>query len=145
MKDERKAKIAIIGLGNIGQAIASNLVKNNRAVIVAAREITKANTLAEKLGVLAKPMGISDAIKEAAIIIPAIWFNSLNGFFSQFANELQGKIIIDVSNPIAPDGKGGFSKIIGEKESAGELNARAMGQKSGARADRRIAAGRASL
>jgi len=34
MKDERKAKIAIIGLGNIGQAIAVNLVKNNRPGIV---------------------------------------------------------------------------------------------------------------
>src|SRR5659263_137203 len=98
MKDERKAKIAIIGLGNVGQAIATNLVKNNRPVIVASREITKANTLAEKLGGLAKPMGINDAIKEATIIIPSIWFNSLNGFFNQFANELQGKIIIDVSN-----------------------------------------------
>jgi predicted dinucleotide-binding enzyme len=71
-------------------------------------------------------MGINDAIKEATIIIPAIWFNTLNGFFNQFANELQGKIIIDVSNPIAPDGKGGFTKIIGEKESAGELNSRAL-------------------
>ena len=126
MKDERKAKIAIIGLGNIGQAIAANLVKNNRPVIIAAREITKANTLAEKLGGLAKPMGISDAIKEAAIIIPAIWYNTLNGFFNQYAIELQGKIIVDVSNPIAPDGKGGFTKIIGEKESAGELNAKAL-------------------
>jgi predicted dinucleotide-binding enzyme len=126
MKDEGKPKIAIIGLGNIGQAIAVNLVKNNRPVIVAAREITKANTFAEKLGGLATPMGINDAIKEATIIIPAIWFKPLNGFFNQFANELKGKIIIDVSNPIAPDGKGGFSKIIGEKESAGELNAKAL-------------------
>ena len=126
MKDERKAKIAIIGLGNIGQAIATNLVKNNRPVIIAAREITKASTFAEKLGGLAKPMGISDAIKEATIIIPAIWYNTLNGFFNQYASELQNKIIIDVSNPIAPDGKGGFTKIIGEKESAGELNAKAL-------------------
>jgi len=126
MKDERKTKIAIIGLGNIGQAIAVNLVKNSRPVIVAAREITKANTFAEKLGSLATPMGINEAIKEATIIIPAIWFNTLNGFFNQYASELQGKIIIDVSNPIAPDGKGGFSKIIGEKESAGELNAKAL-------------------
>jgi 8-hydroxy-5-deazaflavin:NADPH oxidoreductase len=126
MKEEGKSKIAIIGLGNIGQAIAANLVKNNRHVIVAAREITKANTFAEKSGSLVKPMGINEAIKEAAIIIPAIWFNTLNGFFNQYASELQGKIIIDVSNPIAPDGKGGFTKVIGEKESAGELNAKAL-------------------
>lgn len=126
MKDN--TKVAIIGLGNIGQAIATNLVKNNRSVIVAAREITRANSVAEKLGHLVKPMGISDAIKEANIIIPAIWFNSLAGFFKQYANELKGKIVIDVSNPIAPDGKGGFSKIISENESAGEINAKALPQ-----------------
>jgi 8-hydroxy-5-deazaflavin:NADPH oxidoreductase len=126
MKDERKSKIAVIGLGNIGQAIAANLVKNNRPVIIAAREITRASTFAEKLGGLAKPMGINEAIKEATIIIPAIWYNTLNGFFKQYASELQGKTIVDVSNPIAPDGKGGFTKVIGEKESAGELNARVL-------------------
>lgn len=126
MKDN--TKIAIIGLGNIGQAIAKNLIKNNRQVIVAAREITKANSIAEKLGNLASPMGISDAIKEANIIIPAIWFNTLAGFFNQYADELKGKIVIDVSNPIAPDGKGGFSKIIGENESAGDINAKALSQ-----------------
>ena len=31
--------------------------------------------------------------------------------------------MIDPSNPIAPDEAGGFKKIIGEKESAGQLNA----------------------
>ena len=41
----------------------------------------------------------------------------------QYGTELQGKIIIDPSNPIAPDENGGFKKIIGEKESAGQLNA----------------------
>jgi len=36
---------------------------------------------------------------------------------------LQGKIIVDPSNPIAPNDKGGFDKIIGEMESAGVINA----------------------
>lgn len=126
MKNESKAKVAIIGLGNIGQAIATNLVKNNRPVIVAAREIAKANSLAEKLGDLAQPMEIRDAVKEASIVIPAIWYNTLKEFFNQYAEELKGKTVIDVSNPIAPDDKGGFIKIIGENESAGELNAKAL-------------------
>ena len=32
-----------------------------------------------------------------------------------------GKIIVDPSNPIAPDGNGGFKKIIGADESAGQI------------------------
>jgi phosphoglycerate dehydrogenase-like enzyme len=34
-------KIAVIGLGNIGQVVAANLVKGNRPVIVAGRTLSK--------------------------------------------------------------------------------------------------------
>jgi 8-hydroxy-5-deazaflavin:NADPH oxidoreductase len=44
------------------------------------------------------------------MIIPAIYFNSMKEFFQTYAKELEGKIIVDVSNPIAPDGNGGFKK-----------------------------------
>jgi predicted dinucleotide-binding enzyme len=114
-------KIAVIGLGNIGQVVAANLVKGNRPVIIAARNLSKAQELAHKLGSLAKPSDISAAIKEADIIVLSVWFNSIKELLVQYAAELQGKIIIDPSNPIAPDGKGGFVKAIGEKESAGEI------------------------
>jgi predicted dinucleotide-binding enzyme len=114
-------KIAVIGLGNIGQVVAANLVKGNRPVIIAARNLSKAQELAHKLGSLAKPSDIPAAIKEADIIVLSVWFNSIKELLVQYAVELQGKIIIDPSNPIAPDGKGGFVKAIGEKESAGQI------------------------
>jgi len=116
-----KLKVAVIGLGNIGTAVASNLVKGNRSVIIADRTVAKAEELSQKLGSLAQPMEITAAIKEADIIVFAVWFNSIKELLQQYASELQGKIIVDPSNPIAPDEKGGFKKIIGEKESAGEL------------------------
>ena len=114
-------KVAVIGLGNIGTAVASNLVKGNRAVIVADRTIAKANALAEKLGNLVQPADIPSAIKQADILVLSVWFNGIKELFQQYATELEGKIIVDPSNPIAPDENGGFKKIIGEKESAGEI------------------------
>ncbi len=114
-------KVAVIGLGNIGTAVATNLVKGNRAVIIADRTNAKANALAQQLGSLAQPLDISSAIKQADIIVLAIWFNAIKEVFQQYAIELQGKIIVDPSNPIAADENGGFKKIIGENESAGEL------------------------
>jgi len=121
MEKTNKSTVAIIGLGNIGSAIATNMVKANRAVILAGRDISKAKELADTLGSLARPMEISAAIKEADIIIMAIWFDAIKELFYQYAAVLEGKIIVDPSNPIAPDGKGGFTKTIGEKESAGEI------------------------
>jgi predicted dinucleotide-binding enzyme len=77
--------------------------------------------LAGQLGVLATTKEIADAIRGAEVIIPAIYFNALKEFFRTFSKELEGKIIVDVSNPIAPNGNCGFKKIIGENESAGKI------------------------
>jgi len=116
-----KLKVAVIGLGNIGTAVATNLLKGNRSVIVADRKIEKAKALSQKLGSLSQPMEIPAAIKEADIIVFAVWFNAIKELLNKYATELSGKIIVDPSNPIAPDNKGGFKKILGENESAGEI------------------------
>jgi hypothetical protein len=119
--ENTKTKVAIIGLGKIGEAIAENLVKGNHSVILASRDLEKAKSSANKIGSLVTAKETSAAIKEADVIIPAIYFNSLKEFFQTYAKELEGKIIVDVSNPIAPDGNGGFKKIVGEHESAGQI------------------------
>jgi predicted dinucleotide-binding enzyme len=115
----KKAEVAIIGMGSIGQVLAKNFVTNNRQVTVASRTSEKAIKLAAKLGHLAMAKEIASAIKDADIIVLAIWYSEIKEFLKKYHTELQGKIIIDPSNPIAPDNKGGFTKIIGEKESAG--------------------------
>lgn len=123
MENSANTKVAVIGLGNIGRVVAGNLAKNNRPVIVADRNLEKATLLAGQLGDTARPLSISDAIKEADIIVMAVWFNAIKEIFYQYEALLAGKIIIDPSNPIAPNDKGGFDKIIGENESAGLINA----------------------
>lgn len=117
----QKSKVAVIGVGNIGTTIATNLVKGNRSVIVADRKIEKAKELSQKLGNLAQPMEIPTAIKEADIIVFAVWFDAVKELLHTYEKELQGKIIVDPSNPIAPDEKGGFKKTIEEKQSAGQI------------------------
>jgi len=117
----QKSKVAVIGLGNIGTAVATNLVKGNRSVIVSDRKIEKTQELSQKLGNLARPMDIPAAIKEADIAVLAIYFDPIKEFLKQYAAELEGKIIVDPSNPIAPAENGGFQKIIGENESAGQI------------------------
>lgn len=116
-----KLKIAVIGLGNIGKVVASNLVKGNREVSIASHKIDDAKALASNLGSLAKAADVKTAIKDADIIVLSVWFSTIQELFKEYATELQGKIIIDPSNPIAPDGNGGFKKVIGADESAGEI------------------------
>lgn len=104
-------KVTIIGLGNIGKAIASDLTKGNYPVILASRELSQAQELSSHLGASTTPMEIAEAIKEADVIIPTIYYDKIKEFLKTYAQELQGKIIIDVSNPIAPDENGGFKRL----------------------------------
>ncbi len=116
-----KSKVAVIGLGNIGKVVAANLVKGNREVIVASHKFDDATELSQQLGSHAKASEVGAAIKEADIIVLALWLSTIKELFISYATELKGKIIVDPSNPIAPDGKGGFMKIIGDEESAGQI------------------------
>lgn len=117
----QKSKVAVIGLGNIGAVVAANLVKGNRSVIVATRTLEKANEFSRKSGNLAQAATVADALKNAEILVLAIPFNGIKEFFKFYSTELQGKIIVDPSNPIAPDEKGGFKKIIDNNQSSGQV------------------------
>lgn len=116
-----KSKVAIIGLGNIGKVVASNLVKGNHEVTIASHQLEDAQAFASQLGALAKPVDVRTAIINADIIVMSVWFSTIQELLKEYATELQGKIVIDPSNPIAPDGNGGFKKIIEPQESAGEI------------------------
>jgi len=122
----KQKTIAVIGLGSIGQAVATNLAKANRSFIAAGRNAVKTKEVAQKWGSVVKTSDIPTAVKEADILVLAIPFGGIATFMNEYAADLQGKIIVDPSNPIAPDDKGGLKKIIGEKESAGEVNAAAL-------------------
>ena len=118
-----ESKVAIVGLGNIGQALATNLINGNRPVILASRNFSNAQKLSEELGNMTQPMEIQDAIQQADIIVLAIWFSSIKDFFNEYSSLLEGKIIVDPSNPIVPNDRGGFDKTIGQDQSAGQINA----------------------
>ena len=106
-------KIAVIGLGNIGKAVAENLNKSGRKFIVAGRDTAKVKEVAKAW----------QNAQVADIVIPAIYFPLVGEFLKEHAEALKGKAIVDVSNPIAPDENGGFKKVIAAEASAGEINA----------------------
>jgi 8-hydroxy-5-deazaflavin:NADPH oxidoreductase len=113
--------VAIIGLGNIGSALAKNLTAGGQAVIVADKTAAKAEKLAGELGTNAEAMPVADAISRADVIILAIYFNAIKELIADHSEALAGKIVVDPSNPIAPDGKGGFRKTIPVEQSSGQL------------------------
>jgi 8-hydroxy-5-deazaflavin:NADPH oxidoreductase len=114
-------KTAIIGLGNIGLRLATNLTTGGENVIIAERNFDKAKEHAAKLGAKAQAMTMDDAVAEADVVILAIWFDALKDFVTTHRQDLRGKIVVDPSNPIALDGKGGFKKTIPVDQSSGQI------------------------
>jgi predicted dinucleotide-binding enzyme len=112
---------AIIGLGNIGSQLAKNLSAGGENLIVADRTLAKAEKLAAELGGKARPMPVADAISKSDVVVLAIYFDAIKDLLATYRGALAGKVIVDPSNPIAPDGKGGFKKTIPADQSSGQL------------------------
>jgi 8-hydroxy-5-deazaflavin:NADPH oxidoreductase len=114
-------KTAIIGLGNIGKQVALNLIAGGQDVIVADHGPTKAQEFAKASNGKARAVSVAAAIDEGDVIIFAIYFDAIKGLLAEYRKKLVGKIIVDPSNPIAPDGSGGFKKIIPQDQSSGQI------------------------
>ena len=112
---------AVIGLGNIGSRLAKNLAAGGQKIIVADKTLAKAQKLAGELGTNAAAMPVADAIGKADAVILAIYFDAIKQLIATYRGALAGKIVVDPSNPIPPDGKGGFKKTISAEQSSGQL------------------------
>jgi predicted dinucleotide-binding enzyme len=114
-------KTAVIGLGNIGSRVAANLAAGGEAVIVSNHDMGKAKELAKKLGGKVEALPVEEALAKADVIVLAVWFNVMKEFVATHRSALVGKIVVDPSNPIAPNGKGGFDKTIPADQSSGRI------------------------
>jgi predicted dinucleotide-binding enzyme len=114
-------KTAVIGLGNLGSRVAARLAAGGESVIVSQPNMAVARELAGKLGMQAEALPVEEALARADVIILAIWFNVLTEFVAKHRNALVGKIVVDPSNPIALNSKGGFEKIIPADQSSGGI------------------------
>ncbi len=112
---------AIIGLGNIGSRVATNLARGGESIIVAGRDMAKTRAFADKLGGKVHALPVEEAVRGADVVILAIYFDAIREFLAAHRSALLGKVVVDPSNPIAPDGKGGFRKTIAQDQSSGQI------------------------
>ena len=112
---------AIIGVGNIGGTVARHLIAGGESVVVAARDESQAKALADELGPNARAASVEDAITGADAVLLALWLDDLREVIPQQARRLDGKVVIDPSNPIAFDASGQMSRALPDDQSAGSI------------------------
>jgi predicted dinucleotide-binding enzyme len=112
---------AIIGVGNIGGTLARNLVGGGESVVLAAKDEGNAAALAQELGDLARAASVEEAIAEADAVVFAVWLDTIKELAAKDADLLEGKVVVDPSNPIGVDENGQMTRTLPENQSAGSV------------------------
>ena len=112
---------AVIGVGNLGSTVARHLVTGGESVVVAARNESKAKALADELGPNAHAASVEDAIAAADAVVLALWLDDMREVIPQQAHLLDGKVVVDPSNPIGFDGNGQLFETLPDDQSAGSI------------------------
>lgn len=95
-------RIAIIGAGNVGSALASAAARAGHDVTVTARTIEHARAVARDTGARATESNAASAAA-ADIIILAVPYASAAHALAEIRDVVAGKTLIDVTNPLTAD------------------------------------------
>lgn len=94
--------ISIIGAGGMATAIAGRAITAGHTVEVIVRDSSKAQAFAARLGA-GVTVGTYGAVPQGDIVILAVPYGSAASVVADFGAALQGKVIVDITNPVAPD------------------------------------------
>ena len=113
--------VAIIGTGTIGGTIATNFAAGGQDFLLAGREQDAGRKLAADLDGHAQAVSVAEAVDRADVLVLAVWLDVGKQLIAEYGERLVGKVIVDPSNAVGPDGQGGYRKTIGEQESSGQI------------------------
>ena len=98
-------KIAIIGAGNVGHALATSMSRAGHDVVISARDEENAAAVAATTGSRVATSS-ADAAGQADVVVLAIPFASAHEVAGEIRDAVVGKPVIDVTNRMSfgPDG-----------------------------------------
>src|ERR1700730_15604070 len=106
--------ISIIGTGGMAAAIGGLAAKAGHTVEVRGRDAVKARALVEQIGAGATT-GTFGAAPAGDIVILAVPYSAVLDVVEQYGEELAGKLLVDITNPINSD----FTDFVTPEDSFG--------------------------
>ena len=118
--------ITIIGTGNMARGIATRALAGGHSVTLLGTETAKAQALADELAGGVRAGQVGDPLTGDVVVL-AIWYAALDDVLERYDGQLDGKIVIDITNPIDVDA---FEPLeLDAGSAAQEIAARAPGAK----------------
>jgi len=112
---------AIVGVGNLGGTVARHLVSGGESVVLAAKDEEHARALADELGSNASAASVEEAIAGADVVVLATWLDQTRELVPARTRLLEGKVVVDPSNPIGFDENGQMIRTLPEGKSSGSV------------------------
>ena len=98
-------KIAIIGAGNVGKALSGSFVRAGHDVTISSQHPDNARAAAAESGARAAATN-AEAIPDAGVVVLAVPYGALAEVVDELGDALNGKVVVDATNPLRPDYQG---------------------------------------
>jgi 8-hydroxy-5-deazaflavin:NADPH oxidoreductase len=92
-------KVTIVGAGNMGRGIGTRAVAGGHQVEILARDPSHAQKLAEELGSSATALE-AGAPFGGEVVVFAVYYPGIKDAARQYADQLVGKVVVDITNPV---------------------------------------------
>jgi 8-hydroxy-5-deazaflavin:NADPH oxidoreductase len=93
-------EITIIGTGNMGRGIATRALAGGHDVTLIGTEVDKAQQLADELGQSGSGSIKAGDSPTGELVVLAVWYPGVIDIVRQHADSLDGKVVVDITNPI---------------------------------------------
>jgi NADPH-dependent F420 reductase len=118
--------ITIIGTGNMGRGIATRALAGGHSVTLLGTERDNAQALVDELSGDARAGTVGDELSGDVVVL-AVWYQALDDVLDRYSEQLSGKVVIDITNPVDTES---FQPLTIEAGSAAEdIAQRAPGAK----------------
>jgi 8-hydroxy-5-deazaflavin:NADPH oxidoreductase len=99
-------KVAIIGAGNVGRALATSITRAGHDVTIAAKHPEHARAAAQELGVTSAENSVAAAAGADVVILAIPFVGASDEVTREIRAAVAGKAVVDVTNPLKPDYSG---------------------------------------
>lgn len=96
------SSISIVGTGHMARALGARALAGGNTVEVVGRDPAKAAALAGELG-SGVTTGTPDTVPAGEIVILAVPYADAATVVGKYGDALSGKVVVDITNPFAPD------------------------------------------
>lgn len=93
-------KIAVIGTGRMGSALARSIGAHVGPPLWASRDVGRVAERIRDERITARAATHEEALDSADILVPTLWFRDLVPWAERSRAALAGKIVVDISNPV---------------------------------------------